>query len=220
MNVLYKRVMTKQTDAVTAGRPREFDTHEALANAITQFSAHGYHGTSIADLNKALGLTTGSIYKAWGDKHGLLMAALDRYIETRLQVLQQAVGSASTALEKITAALRLYAESSSGRSGEIGCLVVEMAMELWQSDAQVAARLAKHEENRRAQFIRWLREGQEDGSLRNTGDVEATADLLLALTQGMRVLGKSAAPLERMQAMADQTVAMLASGAKDEKRPA
>jgi AcrR family transcriptional regulator len=60
------------------GRPREFDSDAALDKAIARFSEHGYHGTSISDLHACLGLTSGSIYKAWGDKRGLFLAALDR----------------------------------------------------------------------------------------------------------------------------------------------
>ena len=60
------------------GRPREFDIDEALDKAIPVLCGRGYHGTSINDLADAMQLTVGSIYKAFKDKRGVFLAALDR----------------------------------------------------------------------------------------------------------------------------------------------
>ncbi|ULH10042.1 TetR/AcrR family transcriptional regulator [Serratia marcescens] len=203
--------MDKETHLVAPGRPREFDTNQALDRAIRQFSAHGFHGTSISDLNKALGLTTGSIYKAWGDKRGLLLAALERYIELRTEEIARVTANTSDGLAKIAAVLRFYAELSSSTEGKIGCLVVEMAVELSVSEADIAKRLSRQESSRRAQFEGWVEEAVMDGSISQQTDIKSCAELLQALTQGMRVLGKTGASSERMLAIADQAVSMLAS---------
>ena len=44
------------------------------------FNETGYHGTSVEDLSRATGLSKGSLYGAFGDKHGLFLRALDEYI--------------------------------------------------------------------------------------------------------------------------------------------
>src|SRR6218665_3263436 len=62
------------------GRPREFDRDEALDRAIRIFCQRGYHATSIGELGEAMGLTAGSIYKAFKDKRAVFLAALDRAI--------------------------------------------------------------------------------------------------------------------------------------------
>lgn len=201
--------MQKKSRTLTAGRPREFNTDLALESAINHFSVHGYHGSSISDLNVALGLTTGSIYKAWGDKHGLLMAALERYIELRSAAVGQLLSAAPNGLAKLEALLGHYADISSGNSGEVGCLVVETAMELSASDGVIAARLARQEASRRAQFTALLQQAERDGSLPKQDDIASCADLLIAMTQGMRVLGKSGSSRERMQAIADKAISLL-----------
>ena len=184
------------------GRPREFDTDVALQAAIRQFSANGYHGTSITDLNKALGLTTGSIYKAWGDKRGLLMASLERYLELRNEAVATALAAAPNGLARIKALLLFYAETSSGETGRIGCLVIELAVELAAQDILLADRLALQQATLRNRFETLLSEAVADSSLRRQVDIKEAADILLVITQGMRLLGKTGTSPERAQAIA------------------
>ncbi|WP_457825768.1 TetR/AcrR family transcriptional regulator, partial [Staphylococcus aureus] len=67
------------------------------------FWTRGYHGTSLVDLIDGTGLSRGSLYKAFGDKHGLFLDALDRYIAQSLERLLgtlQRPGSAKAAIRK------------------------------------------------------------------------------------------------------------------------
>ena len=61
------------------GRPREFDVDDALDRAMRVFWAKGYQGASLDDLLAAMGIGRGSLYKAFGDKRSLYLAALQRY---------------------------------------------------------------------------------------------------------------------------------------------
>jgi TetR/AcrR family transcriptional repressor of nem operon len=60
------------------GRPREFDMDDALDQAIRIFRERGYNATSIGDLTDAMGLASGSLYKAFKDKREMFLAAFDR----------------------------------------------------------------------------------------------------------------------------------------------
>ncbi|MEM7520291.1 MAG: TetR/AcrR family transcriptional regulator, partial [Pseudomonadota bacterium] len=60
-------------------RPREFEPDEAIENAMEVFWQHGYEGASLPDLLAGMGLTRGSIYKAFKDKKNLFLLVLDRY---------------------------------------------------------------------------------------------------------------------------------------------
>lgn len=65
------------------GRPINFDKDAALEAAMLLFWERGYEGTSMADLEKAMGLNPSSIYAAFGDKHALFQLAVKRYMEKR-----------------------------------------------------------------------------------------------------------------------------------------
>ena len=58
------------------GRTRTFDDTVVIARCAHAFRTTGYEGTSIDDLVQATGLHRGSLYKAFGSKRGLFVAAL------------------------------------------------------------------------------------------------------------------------------------------------
>ena len=55
----------------------------ALDGAVRVFCERGYHATSIGELTAAMRLATGSVYKAFRDKHAVFVAAFERYVTVR-----------------------------------------------------------------------------------------------------------------------------------------
>lgn len=72
--------MTKQR-----GRPRAFDTAEALESALRVFWREGFLNASLADLTAAMGINKPSLYTAFGDKKALYLSALNQYAEQHLR---------------------------------------------------------------------------------------------------------------------------------------
>lgn len=210
MIIPYNQLMTTKSEiSARPGRPREFDTQAALDKAITRFSEYGFHGTSISDLNACLGLTSGSIYKAWGDKRGLFLAALDRYITLRAEAIAACLANANTGRDKIESLLTHYACLSCEAAGVTGCLVVETAVELSLADPEIATLIAAQQNRREAQLRRLIEEGQLDGSIRKELNPANLAKMLLTLQQGMRVVGKSRTDAEQMQGMVCELMHLL-----------
>lgn len=191
------------------GRPREFDMDGVLDKAIAIFSRLGYSATSITDLNRELGLTSGSIYKAFGDKRGLLLAALDRYLDRRAQRLDALLAAAKTGRERVAAVLRAYADDSHGEAGRTGCLVVGSLIEFASADAGLRDRMAKNLAAHEARLVRFVREGQQDGSVARHVEPETTARLLLCVLQGMRVVGKAGRKQAEMAAICESALRLL-----------
>ena len=71
------------------GRPREFDIEDATRDAMEVFWRSGYHATSLPDLIEGMGLTRGSIYKAYTDKRSIYLAALDTYVDEHLARVEE-----------------------------------------------------------------------------------------------------------------------------------
>jgi len=61
------------------GRPKEFDSDEALAAAVEVFWLKGYDGASLTDLTEAMGINRPSLYAAFGDKRALYQKAISAY---------------------------------------------------------------------------------------------------------------------------------------------
>jgi len=63
-------------------RTIEFDSDTVLSAAMHEFRRHGYAGASIKSLERATGLSSGSLYNSFGDKDELFVKALAHYNNT------------------------------------------------------------------------------------------------------------------------------------------
>lgn len=192
------------------GRPREFDMDTVLDGAVRVFRERGYHATSVGDLSEATGLTAGSLYKAFGDKRGVFLAAFAHYVEARNAGLRRLLDRQPSGYEKIRAVLHFYAQSSHGSEGRRGCLVVSSATALATFDDDIAAQVEAAMRRSEDLLRQLLRQGQEDGSVAQDIDVTAMARVLLAVLQGFRLIGKSGRTRNDMMAAADQALKLLA----------
>lgn len=61
------------------GRPRAFDEAEVVRQAVDLFASRAYDGVSVDDLVTHLGVHRNSLYKTFGSKRGLYLAALRRH---------------------------------------------------------------------------------------------------------------------------------------------
>ena len=62
-----------------AGRPKSFDVDTALDAFVDVFWTKGYQGTSVDDLQNAIGIKRGSFYAAFGCKDDVFAAVLEKY---------------------------------------------------------------------------------------------------------------------------------------------
>ncbi|MGG6893809.1 TetR/AcrR family transcriptional regulator [Rhizobium sp. BR 315] len=191
------------------GRPREFDMDAALDQALRVFSERGYHAASISELTEAMSLTAGSVYKAFGDKRGVFLAAFDRYRRVRQRLIDEVLAKAPNAHEKLRILVTFFAEASCGEIGRRGCLVVGSATELALFDEEVASRVGVAFDFDERRILELIRLGQTDGSVATHVDPESTACALLALTKGMRVIGKTGRKTEHMLAAAEAAMKLL-----------
>lgn len=176
--------------AKTRGRPRAFDEAQFLDASIALFSRDGFAGVSVSDITAASDLTVGSIYKAYGDKEGVFAKSLERYIALREAELAHELSDLPDAKAKIAGLLTHYVRLSSGQRGRMGCMVVSGLADI--DLVGEAASVLRHQLARRKRWlVALLTEGQSDGSVARSLDVDATADTLLALLQGMRIVGKA-----------------------------
>ena len=81
-------------------RPREFEYEDALRGAMDVFWTQGYRATNLPDLLKAMGLTRGSFYQAFGDKEAAYLNALDYYDSDIIKEVD-ALGSPGSVLQHV-----------------------------------------------------------------------------------------------------------------------
>nr|WP_246752273.1 TetR/AcrR family transcriptional regulator [Bradyrhizobium diazoefficiens] len=168
----------------------------ALDGAIRVFCERGYHATSIGDLTAAMRLATGSVYKAFRDKHAVFVAAFERYVMVRRGQTRDAAERGPNGREKLRNVLKSYVEHSQGSEGRRGCIVVGSAVELSAVDPVIRARVTAQLKANESFIAGLIREGQADGSIPRHVAVDDTARLMMCVTQGLRVIGKARLPLD------------------------
>ena len=199
-----------QRRPATRGRPREFAIDDALDKAIPLFRERGYAATSIGDLTAAMDVASGSIYKAFKDKRSVFLAAFDRYTALRARQVENVVDPAVSGREQLRDVLAFYVASSRGGEGRRGCLVVASAVELAIHDPEVAARVTASLANNETFLAGLIRRGQADGSVDANIDATSIARVMVCLTQGLRVVGKTGRSLPPTPSIVDVAMKLLA----------
>lgn len=183
------------------GRPREFDAETALDQAMEVFWRHGYEGATIAQLTEAMGINPPSLYACFGNKEGLLKAALDRYTKLR-NVWMDEVVAAPTAREVAERMLMGIADKQTDPANPPGCLLVQGGIACGTGSENVpfelAARRAENEDQLRERFVR----AKAEGDLKDTADPAALARYVSAVAVGMGVMASSGADREALRQVA------------------
>lgn len=183
--------------------------NRVLDAAVRLFRERGYNGTSVADLRAMTGLTAGSLYKAFQDKRGLFVAALDHYVARREATLAKRLGEAHRGRGKILATLYSYADVSHGPEGRIGCMVLAGLTEADTFDAALADRFRQAISSLERRFRNFIEQGIEDASLPDHLDVSTTAQYLVCVAEGLRALGKRGAKRSEAHAIVEQAMRAL-----------
>ncbi|MFJ3982931.1 TetR/AcrR family transcriptional regulator [Streptomyces fungicidicus] len=119
------------------GRPRAFDTHQAIEAAAALFATHGYEGTSVDDLVTATGVHRGSLYKVFGSKRSLHLTALRNHLDHEIRPSTAAIATLTDPEQALTAAIASY------DNGPAAGLLLLAAAERAPLDPEVAALVAE-----------------------------------------------------------------------------
>lgn len=184
-------------------RPRLFDEDEVLERAMRTFWAKGYRDTTVEDLVEATGVRAGSLYNAFpGGKRGMFLAALERYSRLVVPVKLGELAAEEAGVPEIRAYFDGLIADLTTEDGRAGCLMVNSAVELGNSDSDVSRAVTAH--------MRRL-ERHASRALRNAGarDPEARAKLLVATAFGLMVVGKTNPGEEVLATIVDSAFADL-----------
>lgn len=194
-------------------RARNFDEQVALERAMEVYWAKGYEGTSINDLVAAMGINKGSLYNTFGSKKDLFTRAFLKYDRERRRTMiaeLERLGDSYAAIERLFDWFVAQSEADPDRKG---CLMVNTALELPNHPADVQEVVSASLEDFEAFFERTIRFGQERGQIRASLDPSQAAPWLLSQALGLRVLSRGALPLDRLHAIRDQALEVIAPGA-------
>lgn len=188
-------------------RPQEFNTSEALHQAMDLFWRKGYEATSMADLLKATGLSKSSLYAAFGGKYELFVAAFDAYRAEREReaklILSQ--GTAREAIENLFE--KIIRDALAGVSSR-GCMSINQAVEMAPHDLGIRARVQADFALIEDMLTRTIERGQSEGSIKSTDKARNLARLLVLALPGLQVMARAGSDIGQLE----QNLNLLLSG--------
>lgn len=195
------------------GRPRGFDREAALGHATRLFWSKGYEATSIADLTKAMGIGSPSLYAAFGSKEALYAEALRCYHERNEPYFWTRFNAAATAREAFDDFLM---DSSAALTGCVvdnprGCMVALSSV--GSEGHEMLGELVRASRNETfARLKRRLDKGVSDGDVPAGTDTAALARFVQIVQNGMSILARDGATRADLEEVA--VVAMLGWNAR------
>lgn len=119
------------------GRPLSFDLDKAIDAAVLVFWSKGYEGASLDDLTKAMGINRPSLYAQFGNKHGLFLTAIDRYVDTISRPQSVPLMEEKDIVNAVSGYYREIIETVTGEDRPQGCLIASVATEIAERDEDV-----------------------------------------------------------------------------------
>lgn len=191
--------------AMERGRPRGFDTDEALDKALTVFWRNGFQGASLSELTDVTGLSKPSLYAAFGDKEALYLKSLDRYVSQQLAKKIEALEDEQDGYRAMETFLRSLAAMFTDPAMPGGCFIINGIADRHGPgtphavDIALEKMLQASEATLRSRLVR----AQRDGHLSKSSDPSALAGFFYALVAGLAVKAKAGAKRASLYAIID-----------------
>ncbi|MFT6900221.1 MAG: TetR/AcrR family transcriptional repressor of nem operon [Colwellia sp.] len=185
-------------------RNAEFDREKVLRSSMSLFMEKGYSRTSMPDLTKATGLHPGSIYCAFENKRGLLLAAIGQYKTDRNVEFSHFFLTDDTILSQLKKYLdHMVTECVSGDPAK-GCLFIKILYESTEEDKEVQAVIAENVYQWQQALVNKFKQAQVAKELSLDKNSEHLARFLIMGIYGLRTFAHSNPDQDTLQALAEQ----------------
>jgi TetR/AcrR family transcriptional repressor of nem operon len=190
-------------------RPREFDEQAVLDKATQRFWMKGYEATSMRDLADGTGVTTPSLYNAFGDKRALYRLVLDRYVRLALTTCAEIFDGERPPVNALERYCDAIIEEALADVLHKGCFVVNTALEVAPHDPEFRD-LVTNVFDRIEKYLRdCIAAGQVDGTIRTKLPASDLARLFLGALLGIRVLARTSPDCDLLTGVARPLFALL-----------
>ena len=185
-------------------RNAEFNREEVLRSAMAAFMLKGYSKTSMQDLTKTTGLHPGSIYCAFENKRGLLLAALEQYNQDRnIEFNIYFSGSHSFLIELKNYLNNIVNECISGDAAK-ACLLTKALNELAEQDDELQAIITENLTNWQNALTEKFSQAIITKELKSTRECDHLARCFVMGIYGLRTFAHTHPHADILHQLADQ----------------
>jgi AcrR family transcriptional regulator len=176
--------------ARASGRPSPRDLPSGKANRIIEamrvsVAARGFAGSTFDQVAREAGVSRGLLHYYFGTKENLLIEAVRREADVRMETLDRAVADA-VGPDQVLAALVASFEQFLGEGPSHATMFFEV-LTLAQRNAEIATELSALMRRVRVHVADVLRAKAQAGVLELKADPDGAAEFLIALADGITV---------------------------------
>ncbi len=190
-------------------RPREFNTEEALDEAVEVFWTKGYDATSLRDLLNAMELSKSSFYQTFDSKGALYLKCLDRYRTRIADEMMHDLKQAESGRAFLEAVFRDLARGLDRPHGRRPCLVMNDSGDVERREEAVARRMRRGAEQFETVFRTAVERAQREGDVPADKNADALARYLMSSRSGLLAVRKAGASAKELRDIIEVTLSAL-----------
>ena len=198
-------VISLEKPAKARGRPVAFNHEHALNAALFVFWSHGYEGSSMALLTKALNINKPSIYATFGNKEALFRQVLARYMAGPAAFVKR-VKNQATARQVVESFLLQAVVFFSNKTNPKGCLIVQAALTCGQNSKLIQQELMAYRKDFEYSFVERFELAKTQGDLPKQANSKQLAKYIATIHQGMSVQASSGATREELLSVVEMAL--------------
>ncbi|AXC11954.1 Transcriptional regulator, TetR family [Acidisarcina polymorpha] len=196
-------------EAQPRGRPRTFTRETAILNAARLFWRHGYSGTSTRALTAALGLSTSSLYAAFGSKAGLFELAVRTYAERYHSIYQESVAQKDIRDVVESLLIRSVHEFTQPSENHPGCIISSAVMTNSAETLDTQVYIKELQDLDEQMLLARFRKAHREGQIRSGASAPALTKLIQCVWQGLSASANRGADRETLLSTARLAVELV-----------
>lgn len=185
-------------------RSAEFDREFVLRAAMNAFMEKGYAKTSMQDLKKATGLHPGSIYCAFENKKGVLLAAIEQYNDDANKKFSDFFAGFDSPFKALEFYLNDIVNQCLSCEPKAACLLQKALNELAEQDKEVQALVSGQLKHWQAGLASIIEKAQICGEISKTRSSQCRARSLVMSIYGLRTYAYTHPHPDELKALAKQ----------------
>jgi AcrR family transcriptional regulator len=184
--------------------PRSDATRQLIIESTAEvFNKKGFAGTSIADLEKATGLTKGSIYGNFENKDAVALAVFDYNLDNKLRIIREQVEKRTSFKDKLLAHVLAHSPAAKTSFTAGGCPMMNTAVEADDTHEELRKRAADGLLEWTDNIVVIIKAGIAAGEFKKSIDPAGTALHIISLIEGGALFAKSTQDMKHAKKLLD-----------------
>lgn len=173
------------------------------------FNMHGYKGTTMSQLTKAINMTKGAIYGNFIDKDEIALAAFDHNFAEISKKIQEVVLSKENACDKLIAFANFYLDQFMEISRKGGCPLMNAVIDSDNIHPPLKARVSEAIETWINTVTRIVYSGIKHKQIHSNAKPEQFASVFVSLIEGGIMLSKATGNTIHLSRNIDQIICLV-----------